>query len=129
MLIVDDDADVRAVTHDVLVDAGFTVEQLGTFARRAVDDALSRFAPDVVLLDSAGETTYGPSWGLAARLRADPRHIAVVMFTAHATEAREARDAGSERSARAGFAGVVEKPFHIDELVAEIQEAVRRELV
>jgi hypothetical protein len=48
------------------------------------------------------------------------------MFTAHAADLAEAEAGTSERAARAGFAGILAKPFGLDDLVETVARAVGR---
>jgi hypothetical protein len=66
------------------------------------------------------------SWDIAAWLEQRPRGIPVVMFTAHHLDATEAQESASERSQLAGFAAVLEKPFHLDKLSEAVATAVGR---
>jgi len=74
VLVLDDNEGVSGITRDVLEEHGFIVEFLHDTLRSHVDEMLARFAPEVILLDSAGSRSYGDSWGLAARLRRAPVH-------------------------------------------------------
>jgi len=123
VLVLDDNEGVSGITRDVLEEHGFIVEFLHDTLRSHVDEMLARFAPEVILLDSAGSRSYGDSWGLAARLRRAPGPPAVIMFTAHASDAREAEQLKTARSQRAGFAAIVRKPFDVDELVRVVRAA------
>ena len=125
VLVIDDDLEVTGVTRDVLEDEGFSVEIVHDLNRAHIDEVLGRFAPHVILLDSAGAFDYGDSWGLAARLRDAPHPPAVVMFTAHASAVREAEQRTTTRSRRAGFTAIVRKPFAVQELVEAVRTAAQ----
>jgi CheY-like chemotaxis protein len=88
---------------------------------------VGRLEPDCVLLDSGGSATdYGDSWAIAERLATRDRSVPVVMFTAHATAIREATAQESGRSQAAHFAGIVGKPFDLDDLLSVVAEATGR---
>lgn len=126
VLCVDDDRDVAEVVQAILVDEGYEVSCLYDTEQDALPRAVGRLEPDVVLLDSTKEPTYAESWDLAADIRTRGRPIPVIMFSAHASDLREAREGTSERAHEAGFAAIVSKPFHIDDLLAAVAEAAGR---
>lgn len=73
ILVVDDDADFREALCEVLVEAGYPVEQAGDGAQ-----ALAKVAeevPGIILLDLKMPGIDG--WGVMERLRADPRAAGV----------------------------------------------------
>jgi len=124
ILVIDDDRDVGEVVTAILEDEGYEVATLDHISDEAVRAAIGRFEPDCILLDSADATDYAESWVTAADMRNRPRAIPTVMFTGHALDAAEASQATSERAVEAGFAAVLRKPFHLDELVATVERAV-----
>ena len=126
ILCVDDDRDVAEVVEAILDDAGYAVSCLYDLADDALLRAVGRVEPDVVLLDSASGVDYGESWDLASAIAIRRRPVPVVMFTAHSADATEAGEGSSERAEAAGFAAVVLKPFHIDELLAAVATAAGR---
>jgi len=124
VLVIEDDEPIGEVTKHLLEAEGFRVDVLALNTPDAVDETISRFAPDVILLDSAAASEFGPSWELAAQLHAMRRAPALVMFSAHSAAAHEAREAASPRSIAAGFAAVVDKPFTIEVLVTAVRSAL-----
>jgi len=124
VLLVEDDWSIGEVTKHLLQAEGFRVDVLAQLTPDVVDETITRFAPDVVLLDSAAPSEFGPSWELAAQVRARRRAPALVMFSAHSAAAHEAREASSPRSVAAGFAAVIEKPFTIEVLVTAVRSAL-----
>jgi CheY-like chemotaxis protein len=88
---------------------------------------VDRLEPACVLLDGGGWRGYGASWELAAWMRARPRPVPAVMFTADAGAGGEARAGTSARSRAAGFLGVLPKPFDLDELLATVARAAAAE--
>ena len=125
VLCVDDDRDVAEVVQAVLEDEGYAVSCLYELADDALLRAVGRLEPDVILLDSASSADYGASWELAAALTNRRRPVPVVMFTAHGAAVAEA-SAGSARTQAAGFAAILPKPFHLDELITAVATAAGR---
>lgn len=126
VLCVDDDRDIAEVVQAILADEGYAISCLYEVADDAVLRMVGRLEPDVVLLDSASATDYNEAWKLAAALHHRSRPVPVVMFTAHAQAADEAEAGMSGRAGDAGFAAVVRKPFHLDELLAAVAVAAGR---
>ena len=123
ILCVDDDRDIAEVVEAILVDEGYEVSCLFTLDDNALHRAVGRLEPDCVLLDGLPGPEYG-SWESAAWLEHRERSVPVVMFTAHQGDSREAQEAHTDRARQAGFAAVLLKPFHIDELLAAVATAV-----
>ena len=124
VLIIDNDRDVAEVARAVLTDEGYQVAVLADVTTDAVAAAVGRLEPDVVLLD--GETLsgdYGASWVEAATLTRRRRRVPVVMFSAHGADVREARDGTSDRAQSAGFAGIIPKPFEVEDLLDIVGKA------
>ena len=126
VLCVDDDRDVAEVVQAILTDEGYRVSCLYELADDALLRTVGRLEPDVVLLDSAQEIDYGESWNLAGAIHHRSRPISVLMFTANPGDIAEAEEATTTRATGAGFAGVVPKPFHIDELLVAVAKAAGR---
>lgn len=124
VLVVDDDRDVGDVVTAILADEGYEVTTLDRISDETVRAAIGRLEPDCILLDGVDATEYAAAWATAADVRHRPRPIPTVMFTAHSRDAAEALEATSARATEAGFAAVLRKPFHLDELLATIERAV-----
>lgn len=125
VLCVDDDRDVAEVVQAILEDEGYAVSCLYELADDALLRAVGRLEPDVILLDSASAVDYGDSWRLAAAITDRRRSVPLVMFTAHSADVAEA-SSGSARAQAAGFAAIVPKPFHLDELITAVATAAGR---
>lgn len=125
VLVVDDDRDVAEVVAAILGDEGYRVTVLDPVTDVAVIEAAGRLEPDCILLDGAGAEEYGQSWAVAAALNARHRRIPIIMFTAHASDAREAVDDVSTRAHDAHFGAVLRKPFQLDELLAAVEKTTR----
>ena len=124
VLLVDDDQDICDLVEAILSDSGYRVECLTDAGPAATQAAVGRVEPDCVLLDGASHVEYGDAWERARWLTVRGRPVPVVMFTAHSAAVREAQAAESARSRAAGFAGVVAKPFDLEELLAAVAKAV-----
>ena len=124
VLIIDNDRDVSEIVRAVLQDEGYDVAVLSDLSPDAIAAAVGVHEPDAVLLDGNSDLGFGNSWVEAAHLSQRDRKVPVIMFTAHVPDVTEARLAETARSREAGFAGVIAKPFDIDELLATVARAV-----
>ena len=118
VLVVDDDADVRAVVIAALTDAGY--DCFG-----AVDGAEGlRLAqaqpPDVVVLDIVMPQLSGDEVHRALRRDVATRYIPVIFLTAR-TETKD-----KTRRLLDGADDYMTKPFDTEELAARVTAAVRR---
>ena len=124
VLIIDHDRDIAELARAILQDEGYDVTIVTTRTPDAIAAAIGAVEPDAVLLDGEDEWRgYGNSWKEAARLAKRERRVPVVMFTAHTRDVEEAEARTSERSRDAEFAGIVRKPFELDDLVAVVAKA------
>jgi DNA-binding response OmpR family regulator len=119
-----DDRDVASLTQDCLVDEDYETIILLNVGAQAVQDAVSRLEPDCVLLDSGAGYLYGDSWDSAAWMTCRVSGVPVIMFTAYTEAVTEAKTNTSPRSLAAGFAGVLSKPFEINDVVRLVSVAV-----
>jgi len=115
VLVVDDDADIRALVRELLERAGYDVidapdgnEGLRLFYERQ---------PDLVILDVAMPEMEG--WEVLERIR-ELSDVPVMMLTARAEELDKVR------GLRAGADDYVTKPFGRQELLARVDAGLRR---
>ena len=126
VLCVDDNRDVVEVVSAILEDEGYDVSALYEFTNDALLRTIGQLEPDAILLDSAPDGGYDESWNLAASIRQRSRPVPVVMFTGHSRDAAEAGKDSSDRTHQADFAGILQKPFTLDDLVETVARAVGR---
>ena len=123
VLVVEDDPVLRGLVVTLLGDVGYHTVSIAEHGRIAA--AVERWKPSCVLLDgeldSAGARR---SWADALAIRAEHPSLPVLLFTGDGEVIDEARAGTSERSRAAAFAGVVRKPFAIDELLATLANVV-----
>lgn len=116
VLVIDDDAEMRAVLRDVLVREGFQVrEQAG---RDGVIAALDSLPPDVIVLDK--EMPGGNGLELLAYIRRRHPSLPVVFITAFGGPAVRAE------ALRRGAARYVEKPFRVAHLLDTLRSLTGR---
>jgi DNA-binding response OmpR family regulator len=115
VLVIDDDADIRALVTELLKRAGMSVEQAvdGRAGLRALHEA----PPDLVVLDVSMPDLDG--WQTLERIR-DVSDVPVLMLTARGDELERVR------GLKAGADDYVVKPFGRQELIARVHALLRR---
>jgi DNA-binding response OmpR family regulator len=126
VLVVDNDPSITELVTAILSDEGYEVTAIHEGDRVSVSEAVGRFEPDCILLDSADGPDFAGSWRETAYLSRRGRSVPTVMFTAGSDAVREAQDGSSPRAAEANFAGILPKPFRLDELLDVVAEAAGR---
>ena len=125
VLIIDNDRDIAEIVRAVLSDEGYRVAILAKLDTDSVSAAVGKLEPDAVLLDGESHRAgYGSSWQVAAQLAGRDRPVPAIMFTAHGGDLAEGREGTSTRSQAAQFAGVLSKPFEVDELLDVVARAI-----
>ena len=123
VLVVEDDAAISALVASLLTQAGYhpvTIADHGL-----IDAAVERWQPRCVILDGEVRTTgESRTWDDAADIRAKHPAVPVVIFTADRAALREVRAGRSKRSRDAAFAGMVSKPFVVEEFLTTVRRAV-----
>ncbi|HWN71986.1 MAG TPA: ATP-binding protein, partial [Haliangium sp.] len=112
VLLVDDEADYRAMLVDYLKPLGFEIDEAANG-----EEALARCAaahPDVILMDLHMPVMDGFAATRALRSRREHEEIVIIAISASAFEGD--RDA----SLQAGCDGFLAKPIHLDALLAQL---------
>jgi DNA-binding response OmpR family regulator len=115
VLVVDDDADVRALVRELLARAGYAVSEApdGREALRLLYDE----RPDLIVLDVAMPLLDG--WATLERIR-ELSSVPVVMLSAMGAELEKVR------ALRSGADDYITKPFGRQELLARVESVLRR---
>jgi signal transduction histidine kinase len=125
VLVVEDDVALSKLVGGLLDDAGYNAVTIGDHA--LIGAAVERWQPRLVILDGEVRSNgQGRSWDDAVAIRRAHPDIPVVMFSADNDDIAEARAGTSERSRAASFAGIVGKPFVVEEFLATVRSAVER---
>lgn len=111
VLVVDDEADIRATVSAMLETEGYRVAEAINGAEALV--SVETDPPDVILLDMRMPILDG--WGFAAEMRRRNHHIPIVVMTAARDAARWAGDVEA--------VAFVAKPFGYDDLIGAVDEA------
>jgi signal transduction histidine kinase len=125
VLVVEDDVALSRLVGRLLDEAGYIPVTIADHA--LIGAAVERFQPRCVILDGEVRATgEGRSWDDAVAIRRAHPDIPVLMFSADSDDLAEARAHTSERSRAASFAGIVGKPFVVEEFLATVKSVVER---
>ncbi|MCK4327125.1 MAG: response regulator [Candidatus Diapherotrites archaeon] len=119
VMIVEDEPDVAKAIKGVLVDEGFGVEI--ALGGKDCLEKLKKSEPDVILLDILMPIMDGTE--VLRRLKKDKKtaKIPVIVLTAVSAES-EVKKTLEEIDPKIGF---IEKPYSIDQILAEIKKLVK----
>lgn len=124
VVVIDDDRDIAEVVQTILLDEGFKVSCLYFPDASDVRAAIDQIEPDCVLLDGGDLRHAEVTWQTAAWLATRPRPIPAVLLTGDPPTRDEAVFDLSERAKAARVAGVIPKPFDIDQVVSAVHNAI-----
>ena len=119
VLVVEDAEELRALFRDVLADEGYRVSLAE--AAPGLDDIV-QMAPDLVVLDLLLGEDEEAAWRLLQGMRRDLRLAAVPILVCSAATHLLQR---LEPELRALGAGVVRKPFELEEFLGAVDELMR----
>ncbi|MGH2450433.1 MAG: ATP-binding response regulator [Candidatus Limnocylindria bacterium] len=123
VLLVEDDHGLGVLVSGLLDEAGYRPVTIADHEQ--IGSAVDRLQPRCVIIDGAlAPMGQGRSWSDAIAIRRAHPDLPLVMFTADVAALAEARAGTSGRSRAAGFAGVVGKPFLVEEFLATVRSAV-----
>jgi signal transduction histidine kinase len=125
VLVVEDDAALSKFVSGLLDEAGYSPVTIADHA--LIGAAVDKWQPRCVILDGEVQATgRSHSWDDAVAIRRAHPGLPVLMFTADDADLAEARAGTSDRSRAASFAGIVGKPFVVEEFLATVKSAVER---
>ena len=119
VLVVNDTQEILDLFRDILEDEGYEVV-LSSFGFKELDD-IREINPDLVILDFLfGGEPHG--WQLLQKIRMtrDMKDLPIIVCTAAFKMAQEL-----EGHLKSKNVGLVLKPFDIDDLLAEVSDALR----
>ena len=123
VLVVEDDAVVRGLVVTLLDEEGYKAVTISD--HRLIPEAVERWKPSVILLDGELDAKGARlSWADALAIRDQHPSLPVLLFTGDEASIAEARSGTSTRSRAAAFAGVVRKPFVVEEFLATLASVV-----
>jgi signal transduction histidine kinase len=123
VLVVEDDTALSDLVGSLLTQAGYNPVTIADHAQ--ISAAVDEWQPRCVILDGEIRSTGASrTWEDAAAIRRAHPTLPVLMFTADGAALAEANAGTSRRSRAASFAGIVGKPFVVEEFLASVKSAV-----
>ncbi|MEP6694906.1 MAG: ATP-binding protein [Chloroflexota bacterium] len=123
VLVVEDDVALGAFVGGLLTGAGYRPVNIADHS--LIGAAVDEWKPRCVILDGeVALTGESRTWKDAAAIRSAYPNLPVLMFTADGAALAEAGAGRSQRSRAAAFAGIVSKPFIVEEFLASVKHAV-----
>lgn len=116
ILIVDDDESILDALSFVLEDEGYVVET--TQIARETYRKISKFQPDVILLDVLLSGEDGRVICKKLKTNKETKSIPIIMISAHPTAAKSTLEVGAN--------AFVAKPFELGDLTEKIQQYTGR---
>lgn len=116
MLLVDDDADIREATRELLEESGYDVVEASD-GEAALGHVRAGARPAVILLDLMMHGMDGYGFLQAYRGSRAWGDAAVIVFTAQRTPAARAIEAGAD--------AFLDKPFEVETLLGLLERFVR----
>jgi DNA-binding response OmpR family regulator len=114
ILVVDDEADARALSKRILERNGFQVLE-ATNGDEAIQEANTK-SPDLILLDIVMPGKDGVEVCKILKSQAQTKQIPIVMFTVLG------RDADKKRAADARCDGYLTRPFNTEDILTEVKK-------
>jgi DNA-binding response OmpR family regulator len=116
VLVIDDDAWIRSIIADFLIDADFSVEQAADAASGL--SLAEQVQPDVILLDLALPMRSGLEVLRCLKERQPTREIPIIIVSAYAMLL--VHDGATRRD------GLLQKPLDLKELLDQVNQVVRQ---
>jgi len=117
ILICEDEARIARLLEEALGDEGYRVRVVAN--RTDAEDLLSRWTPDLILLDVILPESKNAGWELLAEIR-KRSSVPIIMVTALS------RADDRVRGLREGADDFISKPFHLEEVLARVEAVLRR---
>ena len=116
ILIIDDNADIRNLINDLILEAGYKTRLAANF-NQALNE-IDKKLPDVAIIDVKLDRGDNDGLQLLAHIKTKNKNIPVIIITGHANVEM------AIRALKAGAFEFIEKPFNQDRLLNFINRAV-----
>jgi two-component system nitrogen regulation response regulator NtrX len=116
ILIIDDNADIRNIINDLIIDAGFKTRLAANY-NQALNE-IDKKLPDVAIIDVKLDKGDNDGLELLSHIKTKNKNIPVIIITGHANIEM------AIKSLKAGAFEFIEKPFNQERLLNFINRAV-----
>ena len=116
ILIIDDNADIREIINDLIIDAGY-VTRLGANYNQALNE-IDKKLPDVAIIDVKLDKGDNDGLELLTHIKNKDKNIPVIVITGHANVEM------AIKALKLGAFEFIEKPFNQERLMNFVNRAV-----
>jgi len=116
ILIIDDNADIRNILNDLIVDAGFKTRLAANYSQALHE--IDKKLPDVAIIDVKLDKGDNDGLELLSHIKTKDKNIPVIIITGHANVEM------AIKALKAGAFEFIEKPFNQERLLNFINRAV-----
>jgi two-component system, NtrC family, nitrogen regulation response regulator NtrX len=116
ILIIDDNADIRNIINDLIVEAGFITRLAANYNQALVE--IDKKLPDLAIIDVKLDKSDNDGLELLSHIKTKDKNIPVIIITGHANVEM------AIKALKAGAFEFIEKPFNQERLLNFINRAV-----
>ncbi len=116
ILIIDDNADIRNILNDLIVDAGFKTRLAANYSQALHE--IDKKLPDVAIIDVKLDKGDNDGLELLSHIKTKDKNIPVIIITGHANVEM------AIKALKAGAFEFIEKPFNQERLLNFVNRAV-----
>ena len=116
ILIIDDNADIRNIINDLIIDAGYKTRLAANF-NQALNE-IDKKLPDVAIIDVKLDKSDNDGLELLSHIKTKDKNIPVIIITGHANVEM------AIKALKAGAFEFIEKPFNQERLINFVNRAI-----
>ena len=116
ILIIDDNADIRNIINDLIVDAGFITRLAANYNQALIE--IDKKLPDLAIIDVKLDKSDNDGLELLSHIKTKNKNIPVIIITGHANVEM------AIKALKAGAFEFIEKPFNQERLLNFVNRAV-----
>jgi len=116
ILIIDDNADIRNIINDLIIDAGYKTRLAANY-NQALNE-IDKKLPDVAIIDVKLDKSDNDGLELLSHIKTKDKNIPVIIITGHANVEM------AIKALKAGAFEFIEKPFNQERLINFVNRAI-----
>ena len=116
ILIIDDNADIRNIINDLIVDAGFITRLAANYNQALIE--IDKKLPDLAIIDVKLDKSDNDGLELLSHIKTKNKNIPVIVITGHANVEM------AIKALKSGAFEFIEKPFNQERLLNFVNRAV-----
>jgi two-component system nitrogen regulation response regulator NtrX len=116
ILIIDDNADIRNIINDLIIEAGYKTRLAANYNQALIE--IDKKLPDVAIIDVKLDKSDNDGLELLSHIKTKDKKIPVIIITGHANVEM------AIKALKAGAFEFIEKPFNQERLLNFVNRAV-----